>query len=312
MHPRPPLLDLSCLQPSSPTAPPSRLLAKAEFLNPTGSIKDRIAGALLESARQDGRLAPGAPVLVPSSGNTAAAMAAACGAEGHPCTVVTNHKCSHEKRAMAEFYGATVVVVEDDYEKAARQMAARGEGCMVDQYADPANARSYGALADEILAEAPGITHFVAGASTGGTLSGTGRTLKARTGGQVRVVLADPIGSSLASVVRTGEPDAYEPFKVEGVGKRRAAGNFDPSVVDDVVEVSDGEAFQMVQRVARRTRWCIGGSSGLNLHAALEMCAPGRTVVTVLPDHGLKYVSKFEAMGAAALAHQGAAATLSD
>lgn len=286
--PKTPLLDLSPLLPS----PEARLLAKAEFQNPTGSIKDRIADALLESARDDGRLVPGAPVLVPSSGNTAAALAAACLTSGHPCTVVTNEKCSMEKRAMAEFYGADVVVVEGSYQDAAVSMARETGACLVDQYADPANARSYDGLAREILEDAPGITHFVAGASTGGTISGCARVLKDLSDGNVEIVLADPEGSSLGGFVETGELAPYTPFEVEGVGKSTVSGNFDREVIDRVVKVSDADAFEAVGAVARATRWCIGGSSGLNVHAALQVAVPGRTVVTVLPDHGLKYLSK--------------------
>jgi cysteine synthase len=291
-----PLLDLSSLLPDPDQG---RLLAKAEFANPTGSIKDRIADALLKGARDEGRLDPGGPVVVPSSGNTAAALAAACLSAGHTCTVVTNGKCSEEKKAMARFYGARVVVVEGSYQDAAQEMAARNGACLIDQYDHPANARSYGGFAREILDQAPQITHFVAGASTGGTISGTGRELKRLRDEAVEVVLADPVGSALSDYVESGELGDYTAFQVEGVGKGSVSGNLDRSLIDQVVEVSDDQAFAAVRAVAQKTRWCIGGSSGLNVHAALQLSAPGRTVVTVLPDHGLKYVTKFEELGVA-------------
>ena len=285
-----------------------QVLAKVEWLNPSLSIKDRIVREIFDDAEARGALKPGGTVVAASSGNTAAAVAMLAAARGYRAVIVTSSKCSKEKMDAIRAYGADLRVDDGNYMAAADALARAHPGWFnVSQYKNPLNPRAhYSTLGPEIWQQTGGqTTHFVCGGSTGGTISGAGRFLKEASGGAVRVVLADPVGSVFTHYHRTfdaarntGELVKKGKFLVEGVGKGSIPGAIDFRVIDDVLPVADREAFAMCRRLARSEGILAGGSAGMNVHAALrvaaKLAADGRpaTVVTVMPDCGIKYLSK--------------------
>ena len=301
-----PILDLSAYS----LNPNVRILAKTEYLNPSGSIKDRIAQHMLSNAERTGRLKPGMTVVAATSGNTGSAIAMACALRGYEYIVITNEKTSKEKVDSMKAYGGEVLispsgVSPDDpehYQNIENRLCAENPELYygVDQYNNPFNAEAYEAtLGPEIWKQTAGeVTHFIAGGSTGGTVSGTGRFLKSQNP-DVRVLMADPRGSVFWDHVVNGV--AAEDVKVsngwetEGVGKDSIPGCFDINVVDGMVRATDEHAFRTCREVASNDGLLIGGSSGLNLHAARVLSGTvedGATIVTVLPDSGIKYLSK--------------------
>eukprot|EP00968_Pinguiococcus_pyrenoidosus_P000850 scaffold48_cov311-Pinguiococcus_pyrenoidosus.AAC.45 len=282
---------------------------KLEYENPTGSIKDRIAKYMLEQALSTGALTKDMTIVEASSGNTGASVAHIAKELGVPCIIVTNKDTSAEKVGIIASFGAEVVLCKsapadspDHYQNTATRMYEERlpNAYTLDQYNNPLNSETYyHTLGPEIAAELEHVDYVVAGSSTGGTLAGTGRFLKEKCG--TTVVLSDPVGSVLAEFVKTGEVVPYQKQAIEGVGKDSIPGNFDRSVVDQVVSIPDREAVQYCHDVLKHEGLFVGGSSGVNIGSAIRLAqqvppaADGRKVniVTIAPDAGFKYLSKY-------------------
>jgi cystathionine beta-synthase len=275
------------------------VLAKVEYFNPGGSVKDRIALRMVAAAEASGALQPGGTIVEPTSGNTGVGLAIVAAQKGYRCLFVCPDKVGADKISVLRAYGAEVVVCPgsvppehpDSYYSVSTRLASQTPGgWKPDQYANPENPAShYHSTGPEIWAQTEGqITHFVAGIGTGGTITGTGRFLKEVSGGRVRVIGADPEGSVYSG--GTGRP-----YLVEGVGEDLWPANYDPAVCDEVIAVSDAESFLMTRRLAREEALLTGGSCGLAVVAALRVAAaaaPGDVIVVLLPDTGRGYLSK--------------------
>lgn len=301
-----PLLDLSELLSPEAQARGIKVVAKAEFMNPGYSIKDRIMQHIFNNAEATGKLRKGMTVVAASSGNTGAATAMLCAMRGYQCIITTNKKCSQEKMDSIKAYGAQLVIgpegVDADspehYMNIPATLLAKEPSKYfdVDQYDNQENPEAYYlTLGPEIWRQSAGtVTHFVAAGSTGGTVSGVGKFLKERSD-KVRVVMADPSGSIFKEAYETGKYGKAKKFLVEGVGKDTIPGALNFKVVDEMLEVTDEQAFRMCHRLAQTQGLFVGGSGGLNTHAAVtvaESLKTAGTVVTVLPDTGIKYLSK--------------------
>jgi len=274
------------------------LLAKVETVNPGGSVKDRVAIAMVDAAERDGLLKPGGTIVEPTSGNTGAGLAIVAAQRGYHCIFVMSDKMSDEKIALLRSYGAEVVVCptavppEDprSYYSTAERLVRETPGAFrPDQYSNAANPLAHErTTGPEIWEQTRGrVTHFVAGIGTGGTITGVGRALKTRNP-SVQIVGADPSGSVYSG--GTGRP-----YLVEGVGEDFWPVTFDRSIVDRVVEVSDADSFLTARRVTHEEGLHIGGSGGTAVHAALEVARPlgaDAVVVVLLPDSGRSYLSK--------------------
>ncbi|MGA9857355.1 MAG: cystathionine beta-synthase [Solirubrobacteraceae bacterium] len=278
-----------------------QLVAKLEMFNPGGSIKDRVAVALIEAAERDGRLRPGGTIVEPTSGNTGTGLAIAARLKGYRVMAVMPDKMSREKIDLLRAYGAEVVLAPTDvppdsprsYYRVADRLTAEIPGAFQpNQYANPANPQAhYDSTGPELWEQTGGaITHLVVGVGTGGTVTGTVRYLRKRRPDLV-VVGADPEGS-----IYSGGEDNVRPYLVEGVGEDFWPQTFDPSTVDRWVTVSDRDAFLTTRRLAHVEGILAGGSGGLALHAALVVAAeiedPQALVVVILPDGGRSYLSK--------------------
>jgi cystathionine beta-synthase len=279
-----------------------QLVAKVEALNPGGSIKDRVAVALIDAAERDGLLRPGGTIVEPTSGNTGTGLAIAARLKGYRVIAVMPDKMSREKIDLLRAYGAEVVVcptnVEPDspesYYSVSDRLAAEIPGAFKpNQYVNPANpAAHYASTGPELWEQSGGrITHLVVGVGTGGTITGTARYLKERNPDLV-VVGADPVGSIYAAPTE----DDVKGYLVEGVGEDFWPATFDPTVVDRWVRVSDRDSFLTTRRLAMTEGILAGGSCGTALHAALEVAAgiddPEAMVAVILPDGGRSYLSK--------------------
>jgi cystathionine beta-synthase len=275
------------------------VLAKVEYFNPGGSVKDRIAVRMVEEAEKSGRLRPGGTIVEPTSGNTGVGLALVAQLKGYRCVFVCPDKVSEDKQNVLRAYGAEVVVCptavapEDprSYYNVSDRLARDIPGAWKpDQYSNPGNPMShYETTGPEVWEQTAGrVTHFVTGVGTGGTISGIGRYLKEVSGGRVRVIGADPEGS-----VYSG--GSGRPYLVEGVGEDFWPDTYDRTVADEIVEVSDKESFAMTRRLAREEGLLVGGSCGMAAVAALRVAAkagPDDVVVVLLPDGGRGYLSK--------------------
>ncbi len=273
------------------------VLAKVEYFNPGGSVKDRIALRMVEDAEKSGLLQPGGTIVEPTSGNTGVGLALVAQLRGYRCVFVCPDKVSEDKQNVLRAYGAEVVVCptavapEDprSYYNVSDRLSREIPGAWKpDQYSNPANPRShYEETGPEIWEQTAGtITHFVAGVGTGGTISGVGRYLKEQ--GGVRIVGADPEGSVYSG--GTGRP-----YLVEGVGEDFWPETYDRTICDEVVRVSDSDSFQMTRRLAREEGLLVGGSCGMAVVAALDVARRANSddvVVVLLPDGGRGYLSK--------------------
>jgi cystathionine beta-synthase len=275
------------------------ILAKLEYMNPGGSVKDRPAVKMLEVAEKEGLLNPGGTVVEPTSGNTGAGLALAAAIKGYRCVCVMPDKVSKEKQDLLKALGAEVVVTstgltpddpESYYAVAERLAREIPGGFKPGQYENPANPHShYETTGPEIWEQTNGeITHFVAGMGTCGTITGVGRYLKEQNQ-EIRIVGADPEGSIFS------DPNNVHTYAVEGVGEDFYPGNYDPEVVDEVIQVNDRESFLMTRRLMTEEGLFVGGSCGLAVVAAVRAAKdlPEEAVVVVLlPDTGRNYVSK--------------------
>ena len=274
------------------------VVAKVEYVNPGGSVKDRIAERMIDAAEKDGSLQPGGTIVEPTSGNTGVGLALIAQQRGYKCIFVCPDKVSEDKRNVLKAYGAEVVVCptavdpEDprSYYSVSDRLSTEPGAWKPDQYSNPNNPRShYETTGPEIWDQTDGtVTHFVAGVGTGGTISGTGRYLKEASNGKVRVIGADPEGSVYSG--GTGRP-----YLVEGVGEDFWPTAYDPEVADEIIAVSDKDSFEMTRRMAREEGLLIGGSCGMAVVAALRVAAkaePGSLIVVLLPDSGRGYLSK--------------------
>jgi cystathionine beta-synthase len=277
------------------------LVAKLEVFNPGGSIKDRIAPALIEAAERDGRLAPGGTIIEPTSGNTGTGLAIVARLKGYRMIAVMPDKMSTEKMDLLRAYGAEVVVAPTDvapdspqsYYRVADRLTEEIPGAFQpNQYFNQANPQAhYESTGPELWEQTGGrITHLVCGVGTGGTVTGTVRYLRERKHDLV-VVGADPEGS-----IYSGGPESVRPYLVEGVGEDFWPETFDSSLVDRWITVSDRDAFLTTRRLALTEGILAGGSGGLAVHAALQVAAevddPEAMIVVIVPDGGRSYLSK--------------------
>ncbi|HEX4600733.1 MAG TPA: pyridoxal-phosphate dependent enzyme [Gemmatimonadales bacterium] len=280
--------------------------AKAEFFNPGGSVKDRIGLAMIEAAEQAGRLKPGGLIVEATSGNTGVGLALAAAVKGYRCIFTMPDKMSQEKARLLRALGAEVIITptavppdhpESYIMKGRAIAAAHPNAIFADQHYNAVNpAVHYRTTGPEIWQQTDGrVTHFVCAPGTGGTVSGAGRFLKEQNP-RVRVIAGDPVGSIYTEYARTGRKAEGHPYKVEGIGGDKLPTALHWDVIDEWVAVSDKDAMLMARRLAREEALFTGGSSGVNVVAALDVARrvddPEALVVTVLADTGERYLSK--------------------
>jgi len=278
-----------------------QLVAKLESLNPGGSIKDRVAVALIEAAERDGVLRPGGTIVEPTSGNTGTGLAIAASLKGYRVIAVMPDKMSKEKIDLLRAYGAEVVVAPTDvppespesYYRVADRLTEEIPGAFQpNQYRNPANPEAhYRTTGPELWRQSGGrITHLVVGVGTGGTITGVGRYLREQNPA-IQIIGADPVGS-----IYSGGEEGVKPYLVEGVGEDFWPETYDPSIVDRYVTVSDRDSFLWTRRLAEMEGILAGGSCGLALYAAYQVARevddPEAMVAVIFPDGGRSYLSK--------------------
>lgn len=284
------------------------IYGKADFFNPGGSVKDRIGMPIIEAAERAGTLRPGGTIVEGTSGNTGVGLAIAAALKGYKCIFTMPDKMSQEKVRLLKAFGAEVIVTPtavapdhpDNYVMMAKRIAEETPNAILaNQFYNQANTNAhYATTGPELWEQTEGrITHFVAAAGTGGTITGVGRYLKEKNP-RIRIISGDPQGSILAELWRSKGTNKIEgaPYKVEGIGQDKLPGTLDLSVVDDYRTVSDRDAFAMARRLTREEGLFVGGSAGLITHLALQVARevddPAALVVTFLCDTGERYLSK--------------------
>ncbi|HEY6289936.1 MAG TPA: pyridoxal-phosphate dependent enzyme [Terriglobia bacterium] len=279
--------------------------AKCDYLNPGGSVKDRIGIAMIEDAERRGLLKPGGTIVEPTSGNTGMGLALVAVIKGYKCIFTLADKQSKEKRDLLKALGAEVIVcptaVEHDDPRSYTAVAAKlareiPNAYQPNQYENPKNPEiHFKTTGPEIWEDSEGrITHFVCGIGTGGTITGVGRYLKSRNP-EVKIIGADPVGSVLAELFHTGRLIEGEPYKVEGIGQDYLPSTLDFSVIDDIIQVCDKDSFLWTRRLARGEAIFAGGSVGTALAAAMAIGPTLREndfLVVLIPDTGARYLSK--------------------
>lgn len=282
---------------------PVPVLAKCEHMNPGGSVKDRIALAMVDDAEARGALRPGGTMIEATAGNTGVGLALVAAVRGYRLVCVMPEKMCVDKVRALEAVGARVVITPnrppadpDNFQRVAERLAAENGWFLTDQFRNPANVRAHQtSTGPEILEQTGGrIGAFVAGAGTGGTITGVARCFRER-GVAARIVLADPVGSALADWVKTGELGADGTYLVEGIGSSQPPDILDRSVIDDAESVTDEESFAVCRRLIREEGLLVGGSAGTAVAAALRVAADPSVdgpVVVVLPDSWDRYLSR--------------------
>lgn len=284
----------------------AKVYAKLEFMNPGGSVKDRIAVQIIDDAEASGSLKPGATIVEATSGNTGAGLAMVGAVRGYKTVFVLPDKQSEEKRAALRGYGAKVVITptnvepEDprSYYSVSRRLADETPGALyANQYHNPSNPEAhYRSTGPEIWAQFEGrIDVFVAGMGTGGTISGVARYLKEKNP-NIKIIGVDPVGSLFYDYFKTGRMTEPFSYVIEGIGEDFLPSTIDFSMIDDVVRVNDRECFQMTRRLAREEGLFVGGSCGAAVAGALKWLQhnddPELRVCVLLPDSGSRYLSK--------------------
>ena len=282
------------------------IYGKAEYANPGGSVKDRIALAIIEGAEQRGDLRPGGTIVEGTSGNTGVGLAIAASLKGYRCIFTMPDKMSQEKVRLLKAYGAEVVITPtavppdhpDHYVMKAKHIVKETPGAVLaDQFYNQANPEAhYRTTGPEIWEQTEGrVTHFICGAGTGGTVSGAGKYLKERNP-KIRVIAGDPIGSLYTHYHRSKTMGEGHPYKVEGIGGDKIPSTLWFDHIDEFRQVPDRTAFTMARRLAREEGILAGGSAGLSVWLALEIARELDTadalVVTILADTGERYLSK--------------------
>lgn len=282
---------------------PVPVFVKCEHLNPGGSIKDRIARAIVEDAEKRGVLSPGKTLVEATAGNTGMGLALMAASRGYDLVCVMPEKMSVDKRSALSALGARIFITPnappdspDNFRIVAERLARTEGWFLTDQFRNPANVRTHQETTGPEIFVSLGrkIGAFVAGAGTGGTITGVGRYLKKLAPG-IKIVLADPAGSCLAHWVETGEPGPDGTYKVEGIGGSKPPELLDRSVIDQAITVSDEDSFLMTRRLIREEGLFVGGSSGTAVCAALRVAASGEVkdpVVAILPDSWDRYFSR--------------------
>ena len=282
------------------------MLAKIESLSPGGSVKDRIGQAMIDRAERLGELKPGGTVVEATSGNTGIGLALTCSVRGYRSIFVMTDKASQEKVRYLKSLGANVIVVSsaakrdspDHYVNTAKRIAAETPNAILtNQYANPANPEAhYRTTGPEIWEATDGkVTHFVAGMGTGGTISGTGRYLKEKNP-NIRVIGADPYGSAIKGFKETGKLMAASPYLVEGLGQDIIPDNVQLKYIDEIINVTDRDSFNLARRLGREEGIFCGGSSGTIASAALKVAenlTENDVIVFIICDTGERYLTKF-------------------
>ncbi len=284
------------------------IFVKLEFFNPSGSVKDRIVKHIIEDAERTGKLKPGGTIVENTSGNTGAAVAMIAALKGYKAILTMPDKVSIEKQNALKAFGAEIVVTPtsaapdspDHYVNTAKRLAKEiPNSFRIDQYDSPKNPEAhYLTTGPEIWKQTNGkVTHFVASGSTGGTISGTGKYLKEKNP-DIKVIMPDPFGSIYYEYFKTGKinTEGSCSYQVEGIGEDHIAKAMDFSVVDEMFQFDDKIAFNMARRLAKEEGIFGGGTGGVNVWGALEVAKSLKepaTIVTVIPDNGAKYLSKF-------------------
>jgi cystathionine beta-synthase len=281
------------------------IVAKLEYLNPGGSVKDRIGITMLEAAEKAGKIKPGGTVIEGTSGNTGMGLALAAAIKGYQCIFTMPDKMSQEKIDALRALGAEVIVTPTQvdhhdprsYHSVALRLSREiPNSIFPNQYENPANTLAhYQSTGPEIWQQTEGkVTHVVIGVGTGGTITGVARFLKEKNP-QIRVIGADPQGSIFAEMFRTGRKPQAQPYKVEGIGQDEKPGNVDFSVIDEIYPVTDKDAFIRTRALARTEGIFAGGSAGAAVHVALkcaETLSENDVMVVLIPDSGTRYLSK--------------------
>lgn len=289
-----PLLELSGIEKEYGLK--ARLLAKLEYFNPAGSVKDRVAKAMLDEAEKTGELKPGAVIIEPTSGNTGIGLAAVAAARGYEAVIVMPDTMSEERRRLVKAYGAELVLTDGKkgmtgaIEKAEELKAEIPGSIIAGQFVNPANPKAhFETTGPEIYEDTDGnVDIFVAGVGTGGTVTGVGRYLKSKNP-DIKIVTVEPSDSAVLSGKSAG------PHKLQGIGAGFVPEVLDVSVCDEIMTVTSEEAFAAGREMGRREGVLVGISSGAALHAAKELAKreknEGKTIVVLLPDTGDRYLS---------------------